>query len=137
MIDFLLRVSSAPASPVLVRFIVGYVFFMARLVVYLILGICLWMPACWAASQDAHTIVIKNHRFDPPQLTIPAGQKIKLTVDNQDPTAEEFESYELNREKMVAGGKQIIIYLEPLRPGSYKYSGDFNPKTAQGVIVAQ
>ena len=111
---------------------------MVRFVVYLVLGIFLWIPVmCWAASQDSYTIVIKDHHFDPSQLTIPAGQKIKLTIDNQDPTAEEIESYALNREKVVAGSKQIIIYLGPLRPGSYKYFGDANPKTAQGIIVAQ
>ncbi len=111
---------------------------MVRLVVYLVLGILVWVPVlCLADSKDTYTIVIKEHKFDPQQLTISAGQKIKLTVNNQDPTAEEFESYDLNREKVVSGGKQIIIYLGPLKPGSYKYFGDFNPKTAQGVIVAQ
>ncbi len=109
-----------------------------RLMGYLVLGLCLWIPVlCWAAIQDPYTIVIKDHKFEPAQLNIPAGQKIKLIIDNRDPTAEEFESYALNREKVVSGGKQVIIYLGPLKPGSYKYFGDFNPKTAQGVIVAQ
>ena len=115
-----------------------------RLMVNIVLGVCCWIPVlCLAqtysvkSSQDPNTIVIKNHKFEPAQLTIPAGQKIKLIVDNQDPTAEEFESYELNREKVVSGSKKIIIYLGPLKPGSYKYFGDFNPKTAQGTIVAQ
>ena len=111
---------------------------MVRLVIYLILGVLIWVPVlCLAASQEPYTIVITEHKFEPAQLNIPAGQKIKLIIDNQDPTAEEFESYELNREKVVAGSKRIIIYLGPLKPGSYKYFGDFNPKTAQGVIVAQ
>jgi len=90
---------------------------MVRFVVYLVLGILPWIHVLgWAASQDSYTIVIKNHLFCPPQLTIPAGQKIKLTIDNQDPTAEEIESYALNREKVVAGSKQVIIYLGPLPP---------------------
>ena len=112
---------------------------MVRLMVNIILmGALLWAPVlCLAASREPYIIVIKDHKFGPAQLNIPAGQKIKLTIDNQDPTAEEFESYALNREKVVSGGKQGIIYVGPLKPGSYKYFGDFNPKTAQGVIVAQ
>ncbi len=112
---------------------------MARLMVNIILmGALLGVPVlCSAASQEPYIIVIKDHKFDPAQLNIPARQKIKLIIDNRDPTAEEFESYALNREKVVSGGKQVIIYLGALKPGSYKYFGDFNPKTAQGVIVAK
>ncbi len=111
---------------------------MIRLVVYLVLGACLWLPVlCLAAAQEVRTIVIKEHKFEPAQLSIPAGQKVKVVVDNQDPSPEEFESYELNREKVVAGGKQISIYIGPLKPGSYKYFGEFHKETAQGTIVAQ
>ena len=90
-----------------------------------------------ADAPNPYTISIKDHKFDPPQLTIPAGQKIKLTIDNEDSTPEEFESYQLNREKIVAGGKQIIIYIGPLKPGSYKYFGDFHKDIAQGIIIVQ
>ncbi len=111
---------------------------MVRLVVYLVLGACLWLPVlCLAAAQETYTIVIKEHQFEPARLNIPAGQKVKVVIDDQDPTPEEFESYELNREKVVAGGKQIILYLGPLKPGSYKYFGEFHKETAQGAIVAQ
>ena len=111
---------------------------MLRLMVYLVLGICAWVPVlCWAATQEPYTLVIKDHLFSPSPLTIPAGQKIKLTVDNQDPTAEEFESFELNREKVVSGNKKIIVFIGPLKKGIYKYFGDFHQKTAQGIIFAQ
>ena len=109
-----------------------------RSIVYLVLGVCLWVPVlCLAQSLPANTIIIKNHQFSPLQLTIPAGQKVKLTVDNQDPTVEEFESYDLNREKVVSGNKKIIVFIGPLPKGTYKYFGDFHQKTAQGIIVAQ
>jgi len=109
-----------------------------RLVIYLFLGFCCWMSGLsWAQTQPSNTIIIKNHQFIPSQLIIPAGQKIKITVDNQDPTAEEFESFDLNREKVVSGNKKIIVFIGPLQQGTYKYFGDFHQKTAQGVIVAQ
>ena len=111
---------------------------MCRFAVNVFLGILIWLPVlCWATDQTKYVLVIKDHKFQPTQLIIPAGQRIKLIVDNQDTTAEEFESYDLNREKVVSGNKQITIYLGPLKQGSYKYFGDFNPKTTQGVIMVQ
>jgi Cupredoxin-like domain len=67
-------------------------------------------------------------------LVIPANTKVKLVVQNLDPTAEEFESYELNREKVIMGGAKAIIFIGPLPPGDYPFFGEFFPKTAQGVI---
>ena len=90
-----------------------------------------------AAQESAYTLVIKDHQFQPTEIEIPAGQKIALTVKNNDTTPEEFESTELRREKVVPGGEQIIVYIGPLKPGTYEFFGDFNPKTARGHIVAK
>jgi hypothetical protein len=68
---------------------------------------------------------------------VPAGQKIRLEVRNTDDTADEFESTDLNREKLVAPGSAITVFLGPLDAGSYKFFGDFHRDTAQGVIVAK
>lgn len=91
------------------------------------------------AADDVSTfeIVIKNHKFEPPTLEVPANKKIKLIVKNQDATPEEFESYELNREKVIAGNSQAIIFIGPLDPGTYPYFGEFNMATAQGKIIAK
>lgn len=89
------------------------------------------------AEEATYTLSIKNHRFEPAELTIPANTRVKLTVKNLDPTAEEFESYELNREKVVAGGKEIIVYIGPVKPGRYPFFGEFHQDTAQGVVVAK
>jgi heme/copper-type cytochrome/quinol oxidase subunit 2 len=89
------------------------------------------------AQEPAYTLVIKDHQFQPTEIEIPAGKKIALLVKNNDTTPEEFESTELRREKVVAGGEQITVYIGPLRPGKYEFFGDFNPKTARGHIIAK
>lgn len=89
------------------------------------------------AEPMTHEIIIKDHRFAPAEIEVPAGQKIKLTINNQDATAEEFESHELNREKIIAGNSKAVISIGPLEPGRYPFFGEFNPKTAQGAIVAK
>ena len=78
---------------------------------------------------------IRNHLFQPDTLTIPAHTKVKLIIYNRDPTPEEFESYELNREKVILGGRKAIVFVGPLEPGEYPFFGEFNPETALGTIV--
>ena len=89
------------------------------------------------AAEDSFTLSIKGHRFSPTDIEIPAGKKVTLIVKNLDATPEEFESTDLRREKVVAGGDQITVYIGPLRPGRYEFFGDFNPDTARGHIVAK
>jgi len=89
------------------------------------------------AAPPIYTIVIKDHRFVPEELEIPANTKVKLMVKNLDPTPEEFESYDLNREKVIGGGRQRVLFIGPLKPGTYGFFGDFNQKTAQGRIIVK
>ena len=89
------------------------------------------------AEDPAIPITIRNHRFDPAEVPVPAGKKVRLLVKNLDATPEEFESHSLHREKVVPGGGEITVFVGPLDPGSYDFFGDFNPDTAQGHIVAK
>ncbi len=82
-------------------------------------------------------ISIKDHKFDPAVVDVPAGKEIKLIVKNLDATPEEFESTELNREKIIGGGRQGIFYLDPLKAGTYPFFGEFNQATAQGKLIAK
>lgn len=106
--------------------------------VYLLLiAAFLLAPVTAFAADEPYTIVIKNHRMVPTDLEIPAGKKIRLVVDNQDSTPEEFESHSLNREKIIPGNSKATIYIGPLKPGTYEFFGEFNAATAQGRIIAK
>ncbi len=94
-------------------------------------------PTISTATVPEFTIEIRDHLFFPSTLIVPANTKVKLIVVNKDTTPEEFESYELNREKVIMGGAKAVIFIGPLKPGDYPFFGEFNPKTAQGVIRAQ
>jgi hypothetical protein len=89
------------------------------------------------AATPEFEIEIRNHLFQPDVLTIPAGTKVKLVIYNRDPTPEEFESYELNREKVIPGGRKAIVFIGPLAPGKYPFFGEFNPQTALGTIIVE
>ncbi len=110
----------------------------ARLVSFLIaLFAVLLLVSPGFADDTEFALVIKDHRFQPAELLVPAGKKIKLKVQNQDSTPEEFESHDLNREKVIPGNSTATIYIGPLKEGRYPFVGEFNEKTAQGVIVAK
>jgi hypothetical protein len=89
------------------------------------------------AATPVFEIEIRNHLFQPDVLTIPAHTKVKLIVYNRDPTPEEFESFELNREKVIMGGGKAVIFIGPLPPGEYPFFGEFNPQTALGTIIVK
>ena len=101
------------------------------------LMLCLFLPLSLFAGENDYLLVIQEHRFQPAEITVPAGKKIKLTIDNRDASAEEFESHALNREKVIAGKSTASIYVGPLSPGRYPFFGEFNERTAQGVLIAQ
>ena len=90
-----------------------------------------------AADPAEYELVIRDHRFEPSVLEIPAGQKVRIVVRNLDATPEEFESYELRREKVIAGNGEAILYIGPLKPGEYPFFGEFNQETAQGRVIAR
>lgn len=95
-------------------------------------------PAPAAAAQGQQiTLRIKDHKFIPAQLEVPANVKFELLVVNEDPTPEEFESHELNREKIVTGNGKITVSIGPLKPGTYPFFGEFHMDSAQGTLVAK
>lgn len=98
-------------------------------------GLLASLPAL--AADNQFNLVIKNHRFQPEQLTVPAGKRIKLIVDNQDPTPEEFESHSLRREKVIPGNSKGTVWIGPLPAGNYGFFGDFHQATAKGQIIAK
>jgi len=88
------------------------------------------------AQEPTYALTIHADRFEPSALNVKAGVKFKLVVRNATPRAAEFESAELNREKVVAAGTSGTIYIGPLQPGRYPFFDDFHQST-KGVMVAK
>ena len=87
-------------------------------------------------AQDV-TITIKNHRFTPSEVKVPANKRVQVTVVNDDPTPEEFESKEMKVEKVIPGKSKGIVRFGPLAPGRYPFFGEFNEATAKGTVIAE
>lgn len=89
------------------------------------------------AETPSFELRIRDHRFEPTELTIPANTKVALRVHNLDSTPEEFESHDLHREKVIPGNTESIIYIGPLKPGTYRFFGEFHESTAQGALIVK
>ena len=100
-----------------------------------VLGIISAVPL--QAGKPELVLEIRNHLFLPAEIILPANTKVKLVVYNRDPTPEEFESYELNREKVIMGKRKAVIFIGPLAPGNYPFFGEFHPDTALGRIIVK
>ena len=100
-------------------------------------AVSIFALAASAFAQDASVaLTIKDHRFEPATLAVKAGAKIKITIHNAQSEAAEFESAELNREKVIPPGGTVTVYVGPLEAGSYGFFDDFHP-AATGRIVAK
>lgn len=91
-------------------------------------------PMCADTEPE---IRFENHQFKPLTLTVPAGQKLTIKVTNASNETIEFESFKLNREKVVSPGETIAVNLPALNPGTYDFYDDFHQDVPQGSIVAK
>jgi len=92
--------------------------------------------SAFAQQPASVNISIKNHRFQPAEISAPANVPIVLHVKNLDATPMEFESVTLRVEKVVTGNSTGIVRLRPLAPGRYNFFDDFN-QSANGVLVVR
>jgi plastocyanin len=105
-----------------------------------LLGVALLGPCSAAApAEDAYAtaIIIRDHRFEPAEVHVPAGKRVLLTVTNADSLSEEFDSSALKVEKVIAGKSQGVVHISPLSPGSYDFVGEYHEDTAKGRVVAE
>ena len=87
-------------------------------------------------ADEVLAITLKDHRFSPSELTVTAGERFSIEVENLDSTPAEFESTELKVEKIVVGGGKITVRVGALKPGTYKFFDDYHPDEAKGTITA-
>lgn len=111
--------------------------FLKKLLYHLMWPILLFEAILASAATPVIKIEIKQHLFYPAEVVVPANTKVKLLIHNLDATPEEFESHELNREKVILGNSKTVIFIGPLAPGEYPFFGEFNLSTAQGKVIVK
>jgi plastocyanin domain-containing protein len=95
------------------------------------------LPLGASRADDAITVTIKNHVFSPSEIKVPANKRITITVVNDDPTPEEFESHPMKVEKVIPGNSKAVVRIGPLKPGKYPFIGEFHESTAKGTVTTE
>lgn len=94
-------------------------------------------PAALAEDMPTFQLTAKNGRFYPETIEAPAGRKFRIAIKNEGPGPEEFESLELRKETVLAAGVTRTLVFAPMKPGTYKFFGEFHLDTAKGQIVVK
>lgn len=109
---------------------------MRRFIILTCFAACFGLAPMVADAQEL-TITIKDHKFTPSEIKVPANKRVQLTVVNDDPTPEEFESHDLKVEKVIPGKTKAVIRIGPLKPGKYPFVGEFHEDTAKGTVIVE
>jgi hypothetical protein len=107
----------------------------------ILIVLCLYIQQNLVNAKESLAPVFEirfvQHHFTPRSLIVPAGRPAVLKVVNSSAETIEFESFRLNREKIVEAGKTVTLILSPLKAGRYDFFDDFHPDVPEGEIVAQ
>ena len=93
--------------------------------------------AAFAAEMPQYTLTIKDHKFEPAELNVPANTPFIVKVKNLDATAEEIESSKLKIEKVFAGNGEGVLRVRALEAGRHEFTGEYHSDTAKGAFVAK
>jgi hypothetical protein len=97
-----------------------------RAVIALALASLSMQAANVLAAEESYSLTLKDHKFSPAELTIPADKKVKVTVKNLDSTPAEFESDDFKAEKVIPAGKQVDVFIGPLKAGTYEFHDEYH-----------
>ena len=88
------------------------------------------------AEEHPIALAVGEHGFDPAEVAAPAGSRLRFEVTNRTAAAIEFESFELNRERVIQPGQTVNIYVSGLQAGRYEFFDDFD-QTRRGTLVVK
>src|SRR5262245_35681339 len=128
--------ASSPANPFISSENFGGTAYMLRGSIVAIVVATFSLTSAHAIAQEFN-LVIRNHKFEPQEIRVPAGKRVSIYVTNEDASAEEFESPSLKVEKVIPGKSKGVVRIGPLAPGRYEFFGDFHADTAKGVVIAE
>ena len=106
-----------------------------RYLALLSLSAALAAPGLARAAEPVQ-LTIRDHRFSPSEVSVPANERFRIEVANQDATPAEFESSELKIEKIIVPGGRITVMAGPLKPGVYGFADEDHPDSAKGTMTA-
>ena len=87
------------------------------------------------AADQIVAIAVTDKGYAPAEVEVQAGGRVRLDVTNQTTAAIEFESFELNRERVVQPGQTVAVYVSGLGAGRYEFFDDFHQERRGALVV--
>ncbi|MFI5323003.1 MAG: cupredoxin domain-containing protein, partial [Thermodesulfobacteriota bacterium] len=73
------------------------------------------------ADENIVELRVQYGHFQPNNLSVKSNTPFKIKITNADNSPIEFESFSLNREREVAPGQTVTVYIPALAPGTYEF----------------
>lgn len=89
------------------------------------------------ADQPAFELSVKDHKFDPAPLTIPADTKVKITLHNLDSSTAEFISDDFKGGKLAKGGQSVTFFIGPLKAGTYEFHDEYHEDVSRTQLIVK
>src|SRR2546428_10447403 len=98
-----------------------------RLVLVLVaMGLAMVAGPALAADPPEVALLIENGKFQPDEVKVKANAPFILVITNKGVKAAEFESKDLQTEKVVPAGKTVKVRIRALKAGRYHLFAEFN-----------
>lgn len=92
-------------------------------------------PALATAEDHTVTLTVTDGGFTPAELQAPVGARVRIEITNKSSGAIEFESFELNRERVIQVGQTVNVYVTGLDAGTYAFFDDFHQERKGTLVV--
>jgi plastocyanin len=93
-------------------------------------------PAPATADDQTIALAVTDGGFVPAEIEAPAGSRVRIEITNKSSSAIEFESFELNRERVIQAGQTVNVYVTGLSAGTYAFFDDFH-QDRKGTLVVR
>jgi cupredoxin-like protein len=106
-----------------------------KLITILIMASLLLQFGVARAEEGVVPLAVEDGAFVPAEVEGPAATRFRLEVTNRTSAAIEFESFALNRERVVQPGQTVAIYLSGLTFGRYEFFDDFHQERRGTLVI--
>ena len=89
------------------------------------------------AADPVFSLTLKDHKFTPAEVTIPANTRVRFLVKNLDATPAEFESDNFKAEKIIPPGKEVTILIGPLKAGTYEFHDEYHEDASKSTLIVK
>jgi hypothetical protein len=89
------------------------------------------------ATEPTFSLTLKDHRFAPAEITVPANTRIRMMIKNLDTTPAEFESNDFKAEKVIPAGQEVTVLIPALKAGTYEFYDEYNEASSKSRLIAK